>query len=154
VISFIVLGQPIPQGSKRLFGKALVESNQATLKPWRQEIALAAHHAMLGGPWREAVAVRLAFFLPRPKMHFGSGRNSSQLKPSAPTVPATRPDIDKLSRAVLDALTGIVFSDDAQVADLQAHKFFADAERPVGVRVVCVQVDGIAPQLRLVDSGE
>jgi len=137
VISFIVLGQPIPQGSKRLFGKALVESNQATLKPWR-----------------EAVAVRLAFFLPRPKMHFGSGRNSSQLKPSAPTVPATRPDIDKLSRAVLDALTGIVFSDDAQVADLQAHKFFADAERPVGVRVVCVQVDGIAPQLRLVDSGE
>jgi len=69
-------------------------------------------------------------------------------------VPATRPDIDKLSRAVLDALTGIVFSDDAQVADLQAHKFFADAERPVGVRVVCVQVDGIAPQLRLVDSGE
>jgi len=37
--------------------------------------------------------------------------------------PATRPsDLDKLVRAVLDALTGIVWKDDAQVVALKATK--------------------------------
>jgi Holliday junction resolvase RusA-like endonuclease len=45
---------------------------------------------------------------------------------SAPRLPATRPDIDKLLRAVLDALTGLVFVDDGQVVTVNMAKEYAN----------------------------
>ena len=41
----------------------------------------------------------------------------------------TMPDIDKLARCALDALTGIVFRDDAQIVDLHATKRYGEPER-------------------------
>jgi crossover junction endodeoxyribonuclease RusA len=61
------------------------------------------------------VRVRIVFNRSRPK----SKRKKAMYA-------ATRPDIDKLARAVLDAMTGIVFIDDAQVAGLIAEKRYAD----------------------------
>jgi Holliday junction resolvase RusA-like endonuclease len=34
----------------------------------------------------------------------------------------TKPDVDKIARCVLDALTGVVYGDDAQVAALDIRK--------------------------------
>jgi len=124
---FDVHGLPIAQGSKRVIGKAVIESNQAKLKPWRQDVAGAAVAAMNGSsPYSGPVSVKVMFFLPRPKSHYGTGRNSEHLKSAAPVAPAVKPDVDKLTRAVLDALTGIVFHDDSQVVDLYAHKVYAE----------------------------
>jgi Holliday junction resolvase RusA-like endonuclease len=41
----------------------------------------------------------------------------------------TRPDVDKCLRSILDALTGIVYLDDAQVVDSHSHKRFGLPER-------------------------
>jgi len=113
-----------------------VESGKDKLIPWRQEVAAAAHSKMRDGPWKVPVQVSCTFFFPRPKAHFGTGRNAETLRPSAPKRPAGKPDIDKLVRAVLDAMTGIVFSDDSQVVALDAMKLYADMETP-GVTVDC-----------------
>jgi Holliday junction resolvase RusA-like endonuclease len=43
------------------------------------------------------------------------------------------PDLDKLIRAILDALTGVVWRDDGQVVDIVASKVYADTP---GVDVV------------------
>ena len=56
------------------------------------------------------------------------------------TYPATRPDLDKLVRAILDALSGVgVYRDDAQVINIQASKTYPDQDRwslpTPGVRV-------------------
>jgi len=40
--------------------------------------------------------------------------------------PFKRPDIDKLARAVLDALTGVAYEDDEQVVKLVASKEYTD----------------------------
>jgi Holliday junction resolvase RusA-like endonuclease len=61
------------------------------------------------------VAVGLRFYIPRPK---------SKKKAAYPD---TKPDIDKLARAALDALSTVIFRDDAQVVALQARKVYADA---------------------------
>jgi len=138
VISFTVFGDPVPQGSKVMVGKArklLVEGNRAKLNPWRQDVAAAAQAAMESGPWREAVSVQMTFFLKRPKGHFGTGRNEGTLRSAAPRRPGTKPDIDKLSRSILDALTGIVFADDSQVVSLDAMKMYADNGHTPGVVV-------------------
>jgi Holliday junction resolvase RusA-like endonuclease len=115
---FQVYGDPIPQGSKRAFivkdRAVVVDTNAPKLRTWRAEMVEAARSAMddeqFGGP----VEVEIFFFLRSPKR--------AKFK-----YPATRPDIDKLTRAVLDALTASgVIRDDAQVTDLTAHKRYAE----------------------------
>lgn len=126
-----VLGIPVPQGSKRVFHGHLVDVNHAKLRDWRAAVANAIRREnVLTGP----VSVKLDFYLPRPQGHYGTGRNAQVLRPSAPIVPQTKPDIDKLVRACLDALTGMAFRDDSQVAMLQARKFYADERQP-GVHI-------------------
>ena len=50
----------------------------------------------------------------------------------------TRPDVDKLIRAVLDALTGIVYADDSQVTAVSAAKLF-DPKPRVEIRIQSVR---------------
>jgi crossover junction endodeoxyribonuclease RusA len=105
----------------------MVESSRE-LGPWRERVALAAHNAMTTTgttPFTTAVAIGLEFVLPRPKS-----------TPKRWTPPAVkRPDADKLTRAVLDAITGVVLLDDAQVVDLHATKRLAGLGETPGVVV-------------------
>lgn len=109
-----VPGSPAPQGSKRHVGNGRMIESSAAVGPWRERVALAVHNEhwpLLAGP----VAVDLTFVMPRPKS-----------TPKTRTPPATkRPDLDKMARAILDALTGITFADDAQVVELVAIKRLA-----------------------------
>jgi len=130
ILTMFVAGLPRPQGSMRAMtvgGRArMFHADHNDLAVWRG--AVTAQAAELWGdapPLDEATFALLYFYLPRP--------------PSTPkrrTRPDRRPDIDKLARAILDSLTGIVFTDDARVVQLVATKHFAE-EMPPGVRVMC-----------------
>jgi len=136
-LTFSVLGTARPQGSKRHVGGGRMVEMGKDLKPWRSAIGMEAANAMTEQPWTCPVRVKLTFFLIRPKGHFGTGRNALTLKPSAPRFPSSTPDLDKLVRAVLDALTGIAFRDDGQVQALDCMKLYADEHYPgVVVEVV------------------
>lgn len=133
-LSFRVYGMPAPQGSKRHVGDGVMVESSKRVKPWRQDVKHAALDAISGRGWQQpagAVWVAITFRLPRPKGHYGTGRNAGLIKDSAPRRPAVRPDIDKLVRSTLDALTesGAV-RDDAQVVSLSTSKFYADGEQP------------------------
>jgi len=128
-LQFKVYGMPVAQGSKKVIRGHLIEMADARLRTWRQDVAGAASEAMAGTlPYSEPVSLRLNFFLPRPRGHFGSGKNKEKLKPSAPEFPGVHPDLDKLARSVLDALTHIAFHDDKQVVMLTLAKFYADED--------------------------
>lgn len=119
VISFTVPGVPAPQGSKTRWG---TEDNPRT-KPWRAAVAIAAEgQPMLDGPLR----LEVAFVFPRPKNHYGTGRNAGVLKRDVALFHNTKPDLDKLLRAIGDALTGLVWRDDSQVAFVQARKIYGE----------------------------
>lgn len=129
MLEFEVYGHPEPQGSTRAFipkgwNRAIITANSPKLKPWRQEVTGAAINVMAGRePVTSAVEICVDFFFDRPK----SVKKSVIHK-------TTKPDIDKLARAILDALTGVVFKDDSQVIRLSATKQFGIPERAV-VRV-------------------
>jgi crossover junction endodeoxyribonuclease RusA len=92
-------------------------------------------------PFDGAVGVIVTFFMPRPKSHYGSGRNALNLKPSAPFYPAVMPDIDKLLRAVLDGLTDAqVWHDDGQVVLVHASKRY-EVEAGPGAEIVVALMD-------------
>jgi len=50
--------------------------------------------------------------------------------------PCVRPDVDKLCRALMDALTGIAYHDDGQVVALSVRKIYADK---VSARVIVME---------------
>ena len=79
-------------------------------------------------PFAGPVAVTYRFCFSRPKSHFGTGRNSDELKASAPHWHAQRPDLVNLLKCIEDALTGIVWKDDSQVAEIDAAKFWAQRD--------------------------
>jgi Holliday junction resolvase RusA-like endonuclease len=126
-LAFTVHGTPVPQGSMRTLGKGrpTIADNRGKLEPWRAAVASAAAEATNGaGPLTGAVRLDVTFVFPRPKAHYRTGKYAGQLKSSAPNRCATKPDVDKLLRAIGDALTGIAFVDDAQIVEIVARKHY------------------------------
>lgn len=134
-IHFTVYGKAEPAGSKRGFaykrkgggtGVAISDANPKS-RGWKNAVAAAAFEAfgkreLLRGP----LAVSFVFFQTRPRSHYRTGHNHQVLKASAPKYPTGRPDVLKLSRAVEDALTGIVWHDDSQIVNEKLFKRYAD----------------------------
>jgi crossover junction endodeoxyribonuclease RusA len=127
VIRFTVYGKPEPKGSTKAFkhpstGSIIVTADAKGLKLWAYSVRQAAQQhagALLEGP----VRLELGFFLTRPRSV------SVKRRP----YPTAKPDLDKLTRAVKDALTGVLWQDDAQVVLLIAQKVYTPG--PSGVHV-------------------
>lgn len=128
-LSFRVGGRPAPQGSKRYVGNGRTVESSRALRPWREAVRSTAVAAIAAndGDWvplREPVEVTVTFWLPRPRSHY---RANGELRDTAPDAVTTRPDLDKLTRAVLDALTDAgVLADDSYATDLACRKRYAD----------------------------
>jgi crossover junction endodeoxyribonuclease RusA len=120
-LSFFVAGSPITQGSKVGFmGKAgkvvMRESGRGHLDAWRNAVGAEARGVAPDELWMVPVLLTLEFRL--------------QIPSSAPKRRRVWPigkksgDVDKLARACMDALTGVIFVDDAQVIGLAVTKDF------------------------------
>lgn len=116
-----IYGDPAPQGSKRIIHGRLVEASSEKLKRWRKAIAAQCQATRLVTDkfYTDSVAVRVVFYLPRPKT----------VKRGFPIVP---PDLDKLCRGLLDGIgqSQVIWGDDSQVIDLHATKVYADDREP------------------------
>lgn len=77
-------------------------------------------------PFSTAIKVKIMFYMPRPKSHYGTGKNSGTLKKNAPTFHIKKPDIDNLVKFVLDALNGAYWVDDTIVSTLMCRKIYTD----------------------------
>ena len=132
-VRFTAFGVAAPQGSKNQFGG---ESSKR-VKPWRSDVARVAGMAMEGRPAATGpVEVTARFFFTRPKKHF---RANGELRADAPNFVTSKGigDIDKLERAIYDAMTGIVYLDDSQVA-----RCFNDKRYDTNARVE-IEVTGL-----------
>lgn len=111
---FSVDGVPAPQGSKSVSRSGhLYEANPRS-REWRRLMVDTIRAEHDGLPVDEPVNVVLDFRMPRPK------------KPRFAT-PAVKPDLDKLTRNVLDALTDAgVLRDDSRVIEIRASKRYSD----------------------------
>jgi len=64
-------------------------------------------------------------YFDRPKSHYGTGKNAGLLKDSAPVYHTSTPDADNILKFVGDALNGIFWRDDRQIAIARILKTYA-----------------------------
>jgi Holliday junction resolvase RusA-like endonuclease len=143
-VSFTAYGVAQPAGSKTVGftkgGAHYVRDSAKGSAGWKKTVAQVAGAQMSGKPLLEGpLLLEVVFWMPRPKGHYGSGRNAEKLKPSAPRFPTVKPDATKLLRALEDALTGIVWRDDAQVVVQTVTKTYGE---PARVEVYVVPILG------------
>lgn len=135
-VEFFVDGVPVSQGSKNVYtnrrtGRPILVESSKALPEWRRLVTGHAYRAVRNRPgvWEPfdgPVRVALTFYLPRP----------TSVKVSKRPFPIVKPDLDKLERAVWDALTNAgVWVDDARAVESWKAKRYAD-EWPAGVRVL------------------
>ena len=147
ICNFFVPGIPATAGSKTGFynpkaKRVIMAPANKRQKPWMAVVRLAATEAYSGPPLTGPIAYEFWFYLPRPRSHFGSGKNSDKLKTSAPAYPTTKPDLTKMVRAVEDALTGVLWKDDSQVVSQRVVKRYHDHPGKPGVWVWASEVEG------------
>lgn len=114
-IRFVVHGNPAPKGSATAFysekqGRTFSHQSKSVQEWERLVRSQAQTHAAACGLWEGPVSMALEFYLLMPK--------SLPKKRQATAMPDKHPDLDKLARAVLDALKGVIYRDDAQVVSI------------------------------------
>lgn len=127
-IAFSVVGVPQPKGSAKSFLHNQTQrvvtwaDNRERLKPWED----AARGAALRARGRDcalwtgvAVHMDVTFVFARPRSVSARRRPDHVVKP----------DLSKLVRGLEDAFTGILFTDDAQIAAIVARKAYGEPAR-------------------------
>ena len=124
--SIWISGKATPQGSK----KAFVINNRAVLvdasggnKEWRKKVtdAVKAHEQYIR--YKGAVNVKMSFYMEKAK----SNKTGFMMQ---------KPDIDKLARSVLDALTDSeIIEDDSRVVHLTCSKTWAEEQPGVLITI-------------------
>lgn len=125
-IQFTVHGAAVPKGSMKAFipkgwNRPVLTSTSKGLKAWESDIRKQLQAVMAETPpatvaalFDAPIAIGIRFHIVRPK----SKKHAKY--------PVTRPDVDKLARAAIDALSTVLFRDDSQVVALQVRKVYAE----------------------------
>lgn len=146
VQAFIVLGEPQSQGRHRTRafvagGRAIAQTYEAK-KDKVNKVNIRAQvvnqNPVLYRGDGKGIMLSIIFVLPRPKNHYGKKGN---LLPSAPKDHTTKPDLDNLVKAIMDALTGICWEDDKQISAQIVVKSYVDEGYPVPQTVIKVSQD-------------
>lgn len=132
-ISFFVDCPPVGQPRQR---HALLGGQVRNYTPsshpvvvFKSRVCIAARRAyqgtLLDGPLR----VSMLFLLPRPK------RLIWKMKPMPREWATCKPDFDNASKAIADALNGVLWLDDALLCDVVIRKMYAAGGESAGVEV-------------------
>ena len=139
-INFTVECKPAPQGSMKGVAITRADGSPGTVfksdnprtHPYRNQVGFEALKARAAAGVYEifaghdvAVRLGLTFVFARPKT-----------APKERMYPVVKPDLDKLTRSTLDAMTGVMFLDDCQVVSCEINKIYGEPERVQ----ICVQL--------------
>jgi crossover junction endodeoxyribonuclease RusA len=138
VLAFAAYGKPATQGSKRHLGNGIsIEANKR-LPAWRTDVREACRQAAAALHWDATTpqAIQVVYLFNRPAGHYRTGRYAGLLHPWAePLLPTSHQlgDLDKLTRAALDACTPHAWQDDALVVEAHLRRAWAPLGHPPGM---------------------
>ncbi|MCK4525918.1 RusA family crossover junction endodeoxyribonuclease [candidate division WOR-3 bacterium] len=126
---FIIPGNPIAKKRPRFArrGKFVTTYNDQETEEGRflWEIKQQIKRSPIKGP----IKISCIFYMPRPKSHYGTGKNAGKLKLNAPALHTKKSDLDNLEKFVYDCLNHVVWKDDSQIVESIAKKLYSDKPR-------------------------
>ena len=137
-LTLTIPGPARGQGSKRHVGGGRMIEESRHLPGWRETVAAAARDAATRAGWALTTGpcwIELAVYVERPLAHHVGRDRGNELRDDAPEQCTRTPDLDKVLRAVCDALTKILWADDKQVVGITADRFWADHGETPGVTI-------------------
>ena len=125
-MKIIVDCPPVPKGRPRFTRSGIAYTPSAT-REYEDIVRLYAKtakiHALTGD-----IRAAICFYMPIPKSW---SKRKKQLATNGDIRPSVKPDIDNLTKAVLDALNGgVAYHDDKQLVELHLSKVYSDYPRP------------------------
>lgn len=126
-VTFFVFADPVAQPRVKAVNRGGFTRvyTPSTANKYKEVIRWHAVGHWMRPPSQLPIALELQFLFARPKSMVWKKRAMPR------TLHTTKPDVDNLCKAVMDALSGIIFEDDRQVAKLVVSKgYCAGHEEP------------------------
>ncbi len=126
-LKFIIPGVPKAKARSRATsgGYQYTDKDQVNYEVWIKQCFIEAFpaHKPFAGP----ISISIACLFPRPKYHYGTGKNEGKVKDSAPDKHTKKPDLDNIVKSIKDGLNKVAWRDDGQVWDLgETYKVYTD----------------------------
>ena len=136
-VQITIRGQPQAKKRHRMTKTGHTYNPQSEVEAairWEMRQQLDGHEAFPG-----PCSLSIEAIFPRPKSHFGTGRNAGTLKASAPHYHTVKPDCDNITKIYADCMNGLVFRDDRQIVKAVCVKHYGDSPR---VTITATQYKG------------
>lgn len=132
IVEFTIYGNPVAQGRPRFarIGNNVRAYDPGKSRGWKDDVRLQALQHRPKELIAGAISLHLMFHLPRPKS-----------LPKRVTEHTKKPDAENLSKAVCDALEGLLYHNDSQIVRLTVEKQYAGSNGPM-VRVTLITAGG------------
>ena len=126
MITFIIQGQAVAKQSTKFFRKGNYVGTYlpANIKAWNESVKLQSKRYAPGSPNLNPIEFHVIFYLKRPK--YAKKR----------LYPSVKPDIDNLTKGILDPLEGLFYKNDSQIVVLEASKKYSASEPHVEVTIM------------------
>ena len=134
-VKFTVYGDPKPQARHRSTKSGHnYDPSAAKKKSFAQVIQEYRPEKPFEGP----LMIMLKFYFRRPNAHYKSGNRERGLKENAPILytSKSRNDWDNLGKLVCDAMNGIMYLDDGQIAKAGVMKLYGKPRTEVTIKEI------------------
>lgn len=120
--------EPVEQARPRAayIGRRIIMYDPEKVKNFKKELSQLARLHYRDDPLDEALKVEISFYRPVQK---SLSKKERARRLSGEHRPTVKPDLDNYIKSALDGLNGILWTDDAHIVDLHAHKYYSDRPR-------------------------
>ncbi|WP_404387524.1 RusA family crossover junction endodeoxyribonuclease [Ligilactobacillus animalis] len=117
--------EPVEQARPRAayIGRRIIMYDPEKVKNFKKELSQLARLHYHDDPFNGTLEIEVSFYRPVQKSLSKIERARRLSGAHRPTV---KPDLDNYIKSTLDALNGVLWTDDARIVDLHAHKYYSD----------------------------
>lgn len=132
---FTIPGEPKPKGRPRFSvrkgkdGKSFISTRTPEETVIYENLVRLEYERQCSGIFFEKgtpieMEIRAYFAIPQ-----STSKKKAKMMQEEEMLPLKRPDLDNLIKIIADSCNGVAYHDDAQIVDMRAMKFYAEAPR-------------------------
>lgn len=118
--------EPVAQGRPRFNSVTKRAKDPHRSKNFKRAIAILTRFKFREEPFKKPIKITTRFYRPIP---IRTSEKKRELMEKGEILPQTKPDVDNYFKGFTDALNGLIFEDDKQIAEIHAYKFYSDNPR-------------------------